>query len=221
MAFQETGLAGAVTLVTAALVALTLGGATAQQGARPFERLTTPRIQPLEPSEWTGAHRGALGSFDQGDSTIDPFKICLRNVALCRSWVAWVSHLAYGSDLPLRDKALLELRTLYLCHNDYGWSEHSLSAVRRGVFTDEELLRIAEGPQAAGWSSFEAAVLRAADELHADQFIRDATWKTLAERYNEEQLIEVTFRVANYTMTAMWLNSVGVELPPDYLGLPK
>ena len=54
---------------------------------------------------------------------------------------------------------------------------------------DAELRRIARGPD-AGWDPFDAALLRAADELHVDSFIADATWKTLSARYDVPQLID-------------------------------
>ena len=40
--------------------------------------------------------------------------------------------------------------------------------------------RIAQGPDAKGWDAFEATLLRAADELHVDSFVSDATWQALS-----------------------------------------
>ena len=41
--------------------------------------------------------------------------------------------------------------------------------------------RVLEGPDADGSTPHEAALLRAADELHEDSRISDATWSALAE----------------------------------------
>ena len=54
--------------------------------------------------------------------------------------------------------------------------------------------------------------MRAADELHADSRIGDATWAALAERYTTEQLIEVPMVVGQYHLVAFTLNSLGVPL---------
>ena len=46
----------------------------------------------------------------------------------------------------------------------------------------------------------------------------DATWKTLSERYNEKQLLDTLFTVGDYTMVAMYLNSVGAQLEAGWTG---
>ena len=60
-----------------------------------------------------------------------------------------------------------------------------------------------------------------ADELHADQFITDSTSKALAKRYNDRQLMDLTFTVGQYTMLSMFLNSAGVQQEEGIAGLPK
>ena len=81
--------------------------------------------------------------------------------------------------------------------------------------TDDEIARVAAGPEADGWSPDDAVVLRAADELHADSRIGDATWAALAERYDEKQLIEVCMVVGQYHLVAFTLNTLGVEPETD------
>jgi len=54
-------------------------------------------------------------------------------------------------------------------------------------------------------------LLRAADELHDDACITDATWAALAERYDVPQLIEVPMVVGQYHLVSYTLNSLGVQ----------
>ena len=82
--------------------------------------------------------------------------------------------------------------------------------------TDSEIRRVGEGPQAAGWTAFEATLLRAVDELHADSFISDATWKGLVEKFNGQQLLDFVFTVGQYHLVSMVLNSVGIQLEEGY-----
>ena len=77
-----------------------------------------------------------------------------------------------------------------------------------------------EGPDAEGWSAHEAALLRAADELHAGSRISDETWGALAETFDTEQLMETTMVVGHYQMLAGALNSFGVELDEGLEPLP-
>ena len=92
----------------------------------------------------------------------------------------------------------------------YEWAQHVAIAGAAGL-TDDEIRRVAAGPDAAGWSADDAAVLRAVDELHDDHCIGDATWTTLAARYDTEQLIEIPMLAGHYAMLAGVLNSLGVQ----------
>jgi 4-carboxymuconolactone decarboxylase len=185
------------------------------------QRVTYARIQPLDAKEWTDAQREMLGPMARGDQTTNVFKTCLRNAELCRAWMPFALYLLSDKNtVPPREKELLILRTSWLCRADYDWAHHVTRAKQAGL-TDEEIQRIPKGPDGRGWSRFDLLLLRAADELHADQFVKDATWKGLAERYNERQLMDTVFTVGQYAMVSMFLNSAGVQLEPGFAGLPK
>jgi hypothetical protein len=84
----------------------------------------------------------------------------------------------------------------------------------------EEILRVAQGPEADGWSAADAALLRAADELHGDAKISRRTWAALAEDHDDRGLIELAMLVGHYHMVAYALNSLEVELDEGLEGLP-
>ena len=52
------------------------------------------------------------------------------------------------------------------------------------------------------------------------RFVSHATWNALAQRYTEDQLVEVVLIVGNYTQLTMFQNTLGAQLPPDIEGLP-
>ena len=137
---------------------------------------------------------------------------------LARHWEAakkfqvWAYHImGETSTLVPRERELLILRIGWLCQAEYEWGQHVIFGREAGL-TDEEIARIKEGPNADGWDPFDAVLLRAADELHADAFISDATWAALSERYTTQQLMDVVFTVGQYNMVSMALNSFGVQL---------
>jgi len=76
-----------------------------------------------------------------------------------------------------------------------------------------EVERLKAGPD-AGWSPADAALVRAADELHADQFITGPTWAALLAHFSEKQAMDVVFTAGQYTQVCMMLNSFGVQLDP-------
>jgi len=104
----------------------------------------------------------------------------------------------------------LILRTGWRCRSEYEWGQHVLIGRAAGV-TDDDVRRIQEGPDAAGWSVLDSTLLRAADELHDDSCITDATWAALAQHYGEQQLIEIPMVVGQYHLVSFCLNSLGVQ----------
>ncbi|MEO8258438.1 MAG: carboxymuconolactone decarboxylase family protein [Acidobacteriota bacterium] len=128
-----------------------------------------------------------------------------------------IPHVLYvtgQSGLPPRHRALLGLRTAWLTRSPYLWG-HRVPASRAAGLSDDEIARIAGGPDAAGWDPFDAAVLRAADELHIDSFVSDATWQMLSTRYDLNQLVDTVDTVGTLTMHAGMMNSLGIEVESD------
>jgi alkylhydroperoxidase family enzyme len=133
---------------------------------------------------------------------------------LATAMLPYTEFLLGGSTLPARHRELLWLRTAWLARSDYMWAQRAPVARREGL-SDEELVRIALGPQASGWDPFEATLLRAADELRVDAFISDATWGELAAHYDEGQLIDLLYGVGEITMHADYANTLRIEIEPE------
>jgi alkylhydroperoxidase family enzyme len=142
--------------------------------------------------------------------TVNIFATLVRHPGLCAKWMPFGGKLLAGK-LPARDRELLVLRTGWRCGSEYEWAQHVLVGRQAGL-ADEEIDRVAAGPEADGWDPFDALLLRAADELHDDHCLSDATWAALAERYDDRQMLEVTMVVGHYHLVSMTLNSLGVPL---------
>ena len=147
------------------------------------------------------------------------FGTLVRYPRLFRRWSQFGGVLLTGV-LPPRERELLILRTGWNCQSDYEWGQH-VRISRDLAMSDEEIERITQGPDAAGWDPFDATLLRAADELHADSRISDATWAELAARYDERQLIELVMLVGQYHLVSMTLNSLGIQREPGVEGFPQ
>jgi alkylhydroperoxidase family enzyme len=126
----------------------------------------------------------------------------------------------FKSTISPRERELLILRTGWNCRAEYEWGQHVLIGKQVGI-TDDEIDRITRGPDAPGWDPFDATLLRAADELHRDSRIGDATWSALGARYDTQQMIDVVFAVGQYTMVSMALNSLEVQLDEGIEGFPR
>ena len=180
-------------------------------------RPTAPRIAPLAPAERGPETDELLRSASRpGGHALNIFATLVRHPGLCRRWLPFGGKLLAGQ-LPPRERELAVLRTGWRCRAEYEWGQHVLIARAAGL-TDAEIERIKTGPDRPGWDPFDAALLRAVDELHDDSCVTDPTWATLRERYDDRQLIELLMLVGQYHLVSFALNSLGVQREPGVPG---
>jgi len=172
-----------------------------------------PRVPPVPEHQRTAEQQSLAAQFASSGMP-NAVATYLNHASLAEHILPYERYASSDSTLPPRHRALLALRTAWLTRSNYLWA-HKAAAGRRDGITSDELRRIAQGPDAAGWEAFEATLLRATDELHVDSFISDATWQALSARYNTNQLIDVIDGVGAFTMHAGALNSLGVEIEAD------
>jgi len=189
--------------VVLAIVALAPLVGEAQERVKAFDRLGGPRI--------------ALPDDPGGASEMR--QLCPDSTETCQRYWAYTGHFVRNATIPARDREVIILRTAWLNRADYIWGRHNIIGQEAGL-TEQEISRVTLGDDAAGWSDFDAALLRAADELYTSRFISEATWNTLGERYTESQLREVVLIVGNYTQLSMFQNTLGAQLEPGIEGLP-
>jgi 4-carboxymuconolactone decarboxylase len=125
-----------------------------------------------------------------------------------------------GSKLSPRYREMLILRTGWNCQSEYEWAQH-VGNVGRARDYGLDPVRIAEGPDRAGWDMFEATLLRAADELYRDAIVSDRTWNVLADRFDTTMMMNVIVTASNYRMVSIALNALGVQIEPGNERFPK
>ena len=183
-----------------------------------MQRLTDPRIEPLEMSHWEPDLRvqferpGGLGQ------VFNVMKTLANHAGLFKRWSVFASHFLFKISLPVREREILILRTGWLAGCEYEWGQHLKISAEDASFGEAEFSAIAHGADAALWTPAEAAIIRAADGIYTDAFVDDATWSHLMAHYTEPQVLDVVFIVCNYMMLAMGINAFGVQLDTDYDG---
>ena len=189
--------------------------------------MDAPRIAPLPVDEWDPELADTLGKMMFGDDgkPINIFATLANHPKLLKRWLVFASHVLSKSTLTPRDRELLILRTGWRCGSPYEWGQHVVIALRSDI-TADEIEAVKRGPADPRWNAFDAALLRAADELHDHSRIGDATWATLTARYDAKQLLDTVAAVGGYHLVAMLLNTCGVVLDddvpadPDLMDLP-
>jgi 4-carboxymuconolactone decarboxylase len=179
-----------------------------------------PRIPSLPRDEWNDEVSELLQATQMGGRVLNIFQTLARHPKLLKRWLVFGNHVLFKSTLSPRERELLILRTGWNCRAEYEWGQHVVIGKQVGI-NDAEIERITRGPDAPGWTAVEAALLRAADELHRDSRISDATWAALSEHYTTQQLIDAVFTVGQYTLVSMALNSLGVQLDEGIPGFPR
>jgi alkylhydroperoxidase family enzyme len=114
------------------------------------------------------------------------------------------------------ERELVILRTAWRCGSWYEWAQHVTLARRAGLPADA-VERVADGPEAAGWTARQRLLLLATDEMHDRRVVGDPTWTALAGELTPRQLIELCLLVGHYEMLAVTLNSLGVHPEPSAL----
>ncbi len=186
-----------------------------------------PRLAPLPPAEWPDEMREALAAIrppnprhpyppkdpsrPKGLNVLGTFA---RYPALARAFHTFNGHVLFATSLSPRQRELLVLRVAAVRDAVYEWKQHVVLAEDAGI-TPEEIARVADGPDAAGWSPVDQAMVRAVDELLADARVADATWGVLAGELEEEQLMDLVFTVGAYDLLAMAFRSFEVPLDDD------
>ena len=184
-------------------------------------RLSQPRVHPVDMDVLTADQAEVLAPFletREGAGGVIPagrvlniFRTMAHAPKALKAFLTWGNYiLSKKNDLPAREREIVILRTGWLCRSGYEWTQHVEIGLRCGL-TPEEIDRIKAGPD-AGWNAADAALVRAADELHADQFISTPTWTALLAHFSQKQAMDVVFTAGQYTQVCMMLNSFGVQL---------
>ncbi|WP_293677358.1 carboxymuconolactone decarboxylase family protein [uncultured Phenylobacterium sp.] len=172
-------------------------------------RLAKARIAPLTDAEMDEDQRAALKDF--GTPILNIFRTLVRSPKALTRFNAWGGYvLSRRNDLPEREREIVILRVGYRCKSGYEFTQHTRIGLQSGL-TADEIERIKQGAD-SGWSAADAVLIKAADELHDDQFITDATWAELGRHYSQKQCMDVVFTVGQYTQVSMILNTFGVQL---------
>ena len=128
-----------------------------------------------------------------------------------------IGKLLAGGKVPPRERELVILRVAWRCRSEYEWGQHVRMGRAAGL-SEDEIQRIASDDSA--WSPEDDVLIRAADELIVEHCVGPVTWKALAGRYDEQQLIEFVIVIGAYVMVAGFLNSLEIEREPGLEGFP-
>jgi alkylhydroperoxidase family enzyme len=178
----------------------------------------SPRIAPGSRRDIGGLNWAIARLLGVASGTAEPprvFTTLARNRRLFRAWLRFSGTMMPRGRLRRADTELVILRVAHNCGSDYEWRHHERLAARAGL-DQQAIARVREGPDAAGWTPWQAALLRVADELHERRTLSDECWEDVRPRLDDAEAIELFMLIGHYEMLAMTLNAIRVE--PDEFG---
>ncbi|HAB45378.1 MAG TPA: carboxymuconolactone decarboxylase family protein, partial [Gammaproteobacteria bacterium] len=95
-------------------------------------RLTEPRINPVEESDWTESQRALLAPQVMRGRVQNIFLTLANHEALAKRWMVFANHILHKSKLSPRDREILILRVGWLCQSGYEWGQHVLIGQKAG-----------------------------------------------------------------------------------------
>src|SRR3990172_2308907 len=111
-------------------------------------RLEKPRVAPLADADIDPELRVRFGD----GPILNIFRTLAHHPALAKRWLVFGNHVLAKSTLAPREREIAILRIGWLCRSGYEWGQHVVIARAAGL-GDEEIARIAEGPEAPGRSA--------------------------------------------------------------------
>jgi len=170
-----------------------------------------PRIEPLREEDWDESLRGLLRVSPGGlQRPLNIFTTLARHPLLFRRFMGFGGALLDGR-LTGRQRELVILRTAHLCRSEYEWAQHVILGRSVGL-EDDEIEAVRGDIDAAGSDELEKLMLLAADEMHSQNTVSDATWAALAARLDDASLIELVMLVGQYHLVAMTIRTLRIAL---------
>jgi len=190
------------------------------------------RIEPLAPKAFPKEMRQAMAALRPPNPThaapstenrpkaLQVLGTMAHHPALAQAFFTFNGHILGASTLTERQRELLIMRVAADRRCGYEWAQHLFMARDAGL-TDEEIGRIAYGPDAPFWTDVEAAMLRGVDELVHDGAISESTWQVLSGDLDEQQLLDLIFTVGLYDLLARLFASLELTIDDDIHALMK
>ncbi|MEI8407746.1 MULTISPECIES: carboxymuconolactone decarboxylase family protein [unclassified Kribbella] len=173
-----------------------------------------PRIEPLAPPYAADVDE-ALRKWMPPGVTQEPlalFRLLERHPALAsRMRVLGAGLLGHG-ELPALDREIVIARICALCDCRYEWTVHAAAFADHVGLTPAQLQATVSGT--ADWSPRHQALLEAVDELHNTARLSDSAWHSLADHYNDRQLLELVVLTGWYQTISCVANAVQLDNEP-------
>ena len=146
---------------------------------------------------------------DMGGRPLNIHALLANHPALLKAWWPLRMYLVNGGDLEQRHCELIILRIAAHMESWYEWASHVVRGLDSGL-TLGEIENVRD--KKAAWSSDDAALLAAVDELQAKGVIGPETLRQLAPHFTNQQILDVMHLRGMYTTIGAVISTWGLDL---------
>lgn len=170
------------------------------------------RLTPLPSEEWDDRACTALASLLPPDRATprgagNVLATLVRHPDLTAAYLPFNAYLLRKSTLSPRAREVALLRVVHQGNCDYLWTHHVPIAEQAGL-SPEDMSGIRSGNCP---DRHDQLVIRAVDDLIADNTITQTTWDELGQVFTDDQRMDLVFTIGGYFLLAMAVNTFGVQ----------
>ncbi|HEX8856527.1 MAG TPA: carboxymuconolactone decarboxylase family protein [Thermoleophilaceae bacterium] len=186
--------------------------------------MAATRIAPVEPP-YEPEVEEILKRWTPGGYDVDPpaiFRLYQRHPELASRLRPLGGYVLGHALIGDRARELVILRTTARAGAEYEWGVHAATLARDAGLTAEQIAATAKGT--AGDPAFDerdSLIIALCDELHDTATVSDGLWSTLAEHWDDRELLELVVIVGWYRLHSYVLNAARLELEPWGERFPK
>ena len=175
----------------------------------------TQRFAPVPAAERTEFQQELLAKANKTPGRdVNIYSTLAHRPDLFSNWLEFAHSLLFHGKLAPRDREILIMRSAVTCEAEYEYSQHLRFAREAGI-TEDEIAAFQVGADSSVWNGASRALIVAADEMHDQNTVSDATWAQLADHFSDSDLYEIVMIVGTYHLCAIMLNSFGVQLDDE------
>ena len=181
------------------------------------EPATNPRIAPLAPP-YEPEIEELLKKWMPPGAETEPLRL-FRTLAVHDELASRMRPIGSGilghGRVEPREREIVIHRTCARAGAEYEWGVHVLAFGKPLGLGDEQIAATVQGSaEDPVWSEQDALLIRLADELHDACTVSDTLWAELAERFSDDQLLELVITAGWYRLLSYVINAAGVEHEP-------
>lgn len=179
--------------------------------------LDRPRVPPLSSARVPIAARFVMAVIRRVEKTTQNYSVFTtfaRLGSIFPAHMVFLSQLLKRGRIPQAEKEIVILRVAWRLGCVYEWGHHVEMAKRLGVSQAQIDATSAVAVEPAGGRL--NAFLVVVDELIANHALSGESWDHARRYATDDELLELCLLVGHYTMGAMTINSVGIQLEPEF-----